>query len=130
MPGIGKGGVVKPVFLHDWASVNWRSQTGVEAMAYDFRIEQSQLKGVQVLLAAYTYEDYAGSAFVLFRRRGKLYEVNGSHCSCYGLEGQWDPTEVTKKELMHRIEHGSLGAYYGNKFADELKSVLKKVRAA
>lgn len=30
---------------------------------------------------------------------GKLYEVHGSHCSCYGFEGQWEPTETTGKYL-------------------------------
>jgi hypothetical protein len=32
---------------------------------------------------------------VIFEKDGKLWEVNGSHCSCYGLEGQWQPEETT-----------------------------------
>lgn len=82
----------------------------------------------EVLLASYTYEDYSGDAFVLFRKGDKLYEVNGGHCSCYGLEGQWDPEETTVEALRHRLEKGDLG-YEGwrekhNVFADELKQVL------
>jgi len=30
------------------------------------------------------------------------YDVDASHCSCYGFEGQWMPEEVTKEELLRR----------------------------
>lgn len=68
------------MYLHDW--------NNIEGVKNDFEISDEQLEDVKILLASYTYEDYDGSAFVLFLRDGKLYEVNGSHCSCYGLEGQ------------------------------------------
>lgn len=48
----------------------------------------------EILIAAYGGGAYEGDAFVLFECDGKLYEVNASHCSCYGLEDQWEP-EVT-----------------------------------
>lgn len=56
----------------------------------------------QFLVARYDQECYEGSAFVLFRKDGKLYEVHGSHCSCYGLEGQWAPEETDWKALAMR----------------------------
>lgn len=57
----------------------------------------------EILFAVYTYEDYSGSAHVLYRRNGKLYEVHGGHCSCNGLEGQWDHGgEVTPESLAMR----------------------------
>lgn len=43
------------------------------------------------LYACYNQQDYEGSAFVLFLEDEKLYGVYGSHCSCMGLEDQWDP---------------------------------------
>lgn len=55
-----------------------------------------------ILLATYEYEHYSGSAFVLFERDGKLFEVHGSHCSCYGLEGQWEPEETTWAAIAMR----------------------------
>ena len=64
-----------------------------------------------VLLAAYSYECYEGSAFVLFIRDDKLYEVHGSHCSCYGLEETWEPEETTFEALEYRAEKGYL--FYG-----------------
>ena len=85
------------------------------------------LEGAKILLAWYGYGDYDGSAFVLFERDGQLYEVNGGHCSCYGLEGQWDPEETTVEVLEHRIKGGSLGkdSYYDEGVFDkQLKGVL------
>jgi len=67
-----------------------------------------------VLFAEYTYEDYEGYAFVLFEKDGKLYEVHGSHCSCYGLENQWEPEEVCLPELVNRVSNGKgVTDYYG-----------------
>lgn len=83
-------------------------------------------KDINILFASYGYENYSGDAFVLFEQNGKLYEVNGSHCSCYGLEGQWDAEEVVLEELEHRLTEGRLGKddYAGNTFYDELKEFL------
>jgi hypothetical protein len=83
------------------------------------------MKAVKILFASYTYENYSGSAFVLFAKDGKLYEVNGSHCSCYGLEGQWVPEETVLKELVNRIVNGTFGREYSeNTFADGLALFL------
>lgn len=63
-----------------------------------------------LLFACYDHQDYDGSAFVLFERDGALWEVNGSHCSCMGLEGQWEPTMCTPESLKLRNFHGMPGA--------------------
>lgn len=65
------------------------------------------LDGATVHVAQYEYEDYSGSSFVLFEKAGKLYEVNGSHCSCDGLEGQWSPEETTWGALAHIVKNGT-----------------------
>ena len=88
------------------------------------------LFGAEILLAYYSYEDYSGTAFVLYRKFGELFEVNGGHCSCYGLEGQWEPEKTSIKELRHRIKEGNLGREYSwrnegvNRFANELTYIL------
>ncbi len=66
-----------------------------------------------------------------FRRDGRLYEVNGSHCSCYGLENQWDPESTTVEALRHRLTNGTLGtdSYLDNLFATELHQVLDALEA-
>jgi hypothetical protein len=94
-----------------------------------FEIEAKDIKGCDILLAWYGYGSYDGDAFVLFDRDGVLYEVNGSHCSCYGLEGQWDPEETTVGSLRFRMEKGSLGCddySGGGVFRDDLKAAIKR----
>ena len=60
----------------------------------NFNVNDSDRVGVNIIFASYTYEAYEGFAVVIFERGGKLYEVYGSHCSCYGLEDQWEPEEI------------------------------------
>ena len=60
------------------------------------------LSGATVLLAWYGYGDYCGDSLVIFERDGKLWEVNGSHCSYFELEGQWCPEETTWESLAKR----------------------------
>jgi hypothetical protein len=113
------------MYLNDWKN------SGEAGMLEDFGIDKSALEGAHVLLASYTYEDYSGKAFVLYRRDGKLYEVNGGHCSCYGLrdqsyyeegEGktQWEPEETSKEALEKRIDND----YTFDGMRDELRAVL------
>lgn len=42
-----------------------------------------------------------------FYKDGKYYSVYGSHCSCHGLEGQWDPVEETAQTIVHYVEKGA-----------------------
>lgn len=72
----------------------------VEDVICSYHISESELEGATVIHADYTYEYYEGSSYVLFFKDGKYYEVFGSHCSCYGLEDQWDPEEVTVAQLL------------------------------
>lgn len=111
------------MFLNNWSNL--------AEMAEDFNLEEEALKGVTVLLASYGTPAYEGNAFVLFGRSGKLYEVNGSHCSCYGLEGQWEPEETSAVVLQHRLDEGHLGAGTSddNPFAVELRQVLAALPA-
>jgi len=45
-----------------------------------------------------------GTALVLFKKDEKLYMVDASHCSCYGLEGTWYPIETNEKALKMEID--------------------------
>lgn len=75
-----------------------------EDIISNFNAPEDSLQGATVLYADYTYEDYSGSATVIFEKDGKLFEVNGSHCSCYGLEGQWEPEETTWQAIAMRTD--------------------------
>jgi hypothetical protein len=119
---------------NQWAGETDPIEIIKEFLEYDDdRMSQARKlsRRVRILLAYYDYEDYSGSAFVLFKKDGKLYEVNGSHCSCYGLEEcGWDPEETSKEILLYRLDHGNLGTEYSygderaNIFAAELREVL------
>lgn len=99
------------IYLHDWA------EGGEEAMLSEFGVEKSVLDGAKIIVASYTYEDYSGSAYVLFERDGKLFEVHGSHCSCHGLSEdsynggptQWQPEEADEGVIRHRLINGTWG---------------------
>lgn len=58
-------------------------------------------KRYTILYADYGYSDYSGSAYVLGydNEKESFFEVHGSHCSCYGLEGQWSEEYCTIEEL-------------------------------
>ena len=107
---------------------NWDDFIG---MMQDFQEDPDRWKDINVLFAKYSYGCYEGDAFVLFEQNGKLYEVNGGHCSCYGLEGQWDPEPTSVEAVRHRIEHGTLGLYEDDdNFVNELKATLDKLENA
>jgi hypothetical protein len=72
-----------------------------------YEISPDALKDAEILLAWYGDGCYSGDSVVVFRRNGKLYEVNGSHCSCHGLEGQWQPEETSPQALLKRKSYGS-----------------------
>ncbi len=79
-------------------------------------------ENANILFANYIAENYEGNAFVLLQINEKLYEVNASHCSCYGLEGQWDLEETSVEALEHRINKGQLSSLITE---DELYSAVK-----
>lgn len=140
----------EPVFLNDWAE---SKKIGVLSDFEDVYITKEEYeatecpipnkeywlekkakmdkaiedyKNVNILFASYGYANYSGDAWVLFEEDGKLYEVNGGHCSCSGLEEQWEKEPVVLEELKNRLEKGTFGtdSYCENEFATELKSFL------
>jgi len=69
------------------------------------RFNTSEGEPKTVIFAAYSYEDYSGSAAVIYKKGRKFYLVEGSHCSCYGLEDQWAPAEyASKRELLDNLK--------------------------
>jgi hypothetical protein len=69
------------------------------------RYPRVDIEDNNVLWATYTYENYSGSANVIFEKDGQLFEVYGSHCSCNGLEEQWEPGFVTWGALALRLKN-------------------------
>lgn len=76
--------------------------TCLEDVKSEFCVEKLDFSNIEIIYARYSHESYSGDSHVIFIEDGKLYEVWGSHCSCFGLEGQWEPEETTIQALMFR----------------------------
>jgi hypothetical protein len=89
----------------DGFSEPWRTDASSDPILHAFDVsagEASAYANAEVLFAAYGGGAYEGAAEVVFRMNGDLYEVTGSHCSCNGLEGQWEPAKVNVGYLQKR----------------------------
>lgn len=71
-------------------------------------------------------------SFGLFVKDGKLFEVNGSECSVWNFNGQWDPEETSTVALLRRLDKGSLGQEgdEDSQFAEPLRAILHWVDSA
>jgi hypothetical protein len=77
----------------DWSEV--REQFGGECPEQEPRF----------VFASYECEGYDGSATVIVSETGiKFSVVEGGHCSCHGLEGQWEPTRHGVRDLRKMME--------------------------
>lgn len=83
-------------------------------------------ENINILFAFYGIDDYCGEAFVLLEKNGGLFEVNASHCSCMGLEYQFDLEPTTLESLELRLTRGTFGASNceDDNFATQLKEFL------
>lgn len=90
-----------------------------------YHAPEDALTDATVYLAWYGYGSYCGSSLVVFEKGGTLYEVNGSHCSCNGLEDQWEPVETSWDALDRRDYCG--GECDGwSEAQDTLKEIVAK----
>ena len=94
-----------------------------EDIAQQFCVSMDELRPVEIIYAYYDHEAHGcdGEAYVAYVWGNKIFEASGSHCSCYGLEDQWDPTEVTIEELEERVARGG----HWNRFASIVLEELK-----
>lgn len=107
--------------VSDFTPYSWDSQ---EAKAPEGMAQEDE-----IIIAAYGGGAYDGDAFVLFERDGKLYEVNGSHCSCFGLEDQWTPELTTWAALAMRpsmLAKSDYGESAFDEITDEARQYLKQ----
>lgn len=105
-----------PVFLGSFPDL--------ESLMDAFDIEDKDLEGYEILLAYALEESCSGSCYVLLLRHdGELFEIEGSHCSCYGFEDRWDPHITTIGALERRVEND-------HRHDSEEREALRRVVAA
>lgn len=100
-----------------------------EKITADF--ETTLPANLEVLIAYMSVGSWGcdSSAWFLLRERGtqNLFEVSGSHCSCYGFEDQWKPEPTTREYLKSDKFSFSCGGYDDNENAN--KEAVKKYLA-
>lgn len=119
---------MKKLFLEDLAGY---SQKEVKAhLCSSYEIKEDVLRDKQIILAYESVGKYGcdSSAYTLFRDKttGKLYENHGSHCSCYGFEGQWEPEEVFPEYLVKQVNDGEL--FWTGGYDDNSEANIKAVK--
>lgn len=85
------------------------------------QFSMSEPEPEDVIIASYDIDSFQGSAFVVYRNGENYYTVSGEHCSCYGLEEQWEPEVYTKELLISSLEKSK---YLDNE-EKELLQILK-----
>lgn len=86
---------------------NWRDVVH-QFYGVNYATEAEQKKALEncpepeeVIVAVYEYESYDGTAVVVYRNGETYYSVYGSHCSCHGLEDQFDPEEHSAIDALN-----------------------------
>jgi hypothetical protein len=68
---------------------------------------EAQLEKLDVLIAYESVGSWGcdSTSFFVFKNKetGELYEMHGSHCSCYGFEGQFGLEPTTAEALKARV---------------------------
>lgn len=77
--------------------------SSIDDVIEQYEAPKDALDGAIIHLAWYGYGSYDGQSLVVFEKDGVLWEVNGDHCSCFGLGGQWKPEETSWSALGMRI---------------------------
>lgn len=91
-------------------------------MIREFNAKTEQFTNIEILFANYIYEDYTGQACVIFKKDDKLFELSASHCSCYGLEDQWEDDnikELSYDEVVKKINAGYYDCSYYEQLDDQ-----------
>lgn len=118
--------------LCDYNGLKEKEVKGI--LVTDFEIKKEDLKGCRIVVAYCSVGSWGcdSSAFIIFKKDNKFYEVNGSHCSCYGFEGQWQPEEINDlNEVIKRDNWALAGGGHDDlreQNSKKIREYLTKVR--
>lgn len=80
-----------------------------------------------LIFACYEQQYERGEAEILYVSNGKWFHVAGSHCSCYGLEDQFEPEEMPFEAIQHLMDEGN-GLL--SQYSDRLNPVFEALDVA
>jgi len=102
-----------------------KKQDVIKHFTDEWEVEKSEIEKYRILFALVDYPDYEGLAYYVLQEKatGKLFDVSGSHCSCHGFEGQFEPQEtdiraIEKYEFYRLEDHNN----------EEVKLRIKEIR--
>ena len=106
--------------------------TGLKAHIQDnYAPPADWAKGIRFIVAYESVGTWGcdSSSVFIFHQQGKVWIVEGSHCSCYGFEGQWRPQETHKKALLAQ-KYFSMGGYDDARDENEaaIRAAIQKMR--
>jgi hypothetical protein len=84
----------------------------LDDLKQEYQITDEDLDGCTILFACYEIEGYEGCSTIILEKDGKLWINEAGHCSCYGLEGQWDPIETNLEALKKEAKAKSHNSNY------------------
>lgn len=112
-----------------------------EKCADDFGIPLESLTDTKIVVAYMSVGSWGcdSSAFIVFRKGGELYEVNGSHCSCYGFSEsdysggsttQWQPELVPDVAVViQRSDYCLAGGGYDDDKAANAEAIRNHLKS-
>jgi hypothetical protein len=124
--------MTKRLFLADFEGMSLSEV--YQHIITEYEAKKEEVKPFDILIAYESVGDYgcdSTSFFLLKHKKTKQFYVNhGSHCSCYGFEGQWEPEETTLEYLKSDHFYFSTGGYDGeaNKHEAVVKEYISKLR--
>ncbi len=83
-----------------------------EDIKRNFDITDEVMNEYDVVYSADTSEPYETSLWAVLRKKatGELFEINCGTCSCYGCEGQFQPTPTTLEAIKNDMDHAEWSA--------------------
>ena len=99
-----------------------------EYIVSSYEVDASEVDKYEILVAYESVGSWGcdSSSWILLKDKetGKLFETHGSHCSCYGFEGQFEPEETTVEYLQSDKFFFCCGGYDNS--AEENERLIKE----
>lgn len=114
------------LFLEDLAGLT--NEEVIQHIVRDYEADKELVNKFKVLIAYESVGSWGcdSSSWFLLKEKntGKLFETHGSHCSCHGFEGQFEPEETNLEYLKSERFYFNCGGYDDN--ADENRKKVKE----
>lgn len=103
---------------------------------YSYGDEPEFPEHLHIFHSYYEYENYSGYGFVwgYNSKTNEFFYNSGSHCSCYGLEGQWDEDPYTYEQMLEVVQKnyeqadGEDAYWRDNDQVESLKNLLEIIK--